>query len=61
MSSIILYLIAGVAFNWLWDVTINHSGNEEHRFNLLERLIATLLWPLALGFGIIYTIKAFLK
>lgn len=61
MNSIILYLIAGVAFNWLWDVTINHSGNEEHRFNLLERLIVTLLWPFTLGFGIYYTIKVLSK
>ena len=61
MNAIILYLIAGVAFNLLWDVTINHSGREESRFSLLERLIATLIWPLALGFGIYYTIKVLSK
>lgn len=61
MNVIILYLAAGVGFNLLWDTIVTKSETEENRFTLLERLTATLIWPLALGFSIYYTIKALLK
>jgi hypothetical protein len=61
MNGIIAYLIVGVAFNFAWDTLINKSGNEENRFTLLERFIATLIWPFYMVYFVFYTIKTFLK
>jgi hypothetical protein len=61
MNVYILYLISGVAFNFLWDNIINSIGNEKTRFNLLERFIVTFTWPFIISFGVFYTIKSFLK
>jgi hypothetical protein len=61
MNGIIAYLIVGVAFNFVWDTLISKSGNEENRFTLLERFIATIIWPFYMVYFVFYTIKAFLK
>jgi hypothetical protein len=61
MDVYILYLIIGVAFNFLWDNIINITEDEENRFNLLQRFIVILIWPFVISFGILYTVKSFLK
>ena len=61
MNVYILYLISGVAFNFLWDNIINITEDEENRFNLLQRFIVTFIWPFVISFGIFYTVKSFLK
>ena len=61
MNGIIAYLIVGVAFNFAWDTLISKSRNEENRFTLLERFIATIIWPFYMVYFVFYTIKAFLK
>jgi hypothetical protein len=58
---IILYLLIGVTFNYLWDVTISYTGSEENRFTVKERLIVSMIWPVALGFGLATFIAAFFK
>jgi len=59
---IILYLLIGVMFNYLWDVTISYTGSEENRFTLIERLIVSMIWPIALLYGIYaFTVSFFKK
>jgi|688.fasta_scaffold390708_2 hypothetical protein len=58
---IILYLLIGVTFNYLWDVTISFTGSEENRFTVKERLIVSMIWPVALGFGLATFIAALFK
>ena len=58
---IILYLLIGVTFNYLWDITISYTGSEENRFTVKERLIVSMIWPVALGFGLATFIAALFK
>jgi len=58
---IILYLLIGVTFNYLWDVTVYYTGSEEYRFTVKERLIVVMIWPIALGFGLATFIAALFK
>ncbi len=58
---IILYLLIGVTFNYLWDVTISYTGSEENRFTVKERFIVSMIWPAALGFALITFIAGLLK
>jgi hypothetical protein len=58
---IILYLLIGVTFNYLWDVTISYTGSEENRFTVKERFIVSMIWPVALGFGLATFIAALFK
>ena len=58
---IILYLLVGVTFNYLWDVTIYYTGSEEYRFTVKERLIVSMIWPAALGYALIVFIAALFK
>ena len=57
LSTIIYYVIAGVAFNYLWDLIISKFRAEENRFTMLERVIVTFIWPVAVGFFLITLIK----
>ena len=47
VSSVLYYLMAGLFVNFIYDKFIDWSGAEQ-RFNLKERLVVGLLWPLAL-------------
>lgn len=58
---IILYLLVGVTFNYLWDVTIWMVDSEENRFTVKERLIVSMIWPAALGYAVFVFIAAFFK
>ena len=57
LSTIIYYVIAGVAFNFLWDLIISKTETEEYRFTMVERVIVTLIWPVAVGFFLFTLIK----
>lgn len=56
-TAIISYIIAGVAFNYLWDLIISKFKAEENRFTMLERLIVVAIWPVAVLFFFIILIK----
>ena len=57
LSTIIYYVIAGVAFNFLWDLIISKFQAEDNRFTMLERLIVVAIWPVAVLFFFIILIK----
>jgi hypothetical protein len=57
LSTIIYYVIAGVAFNYLWDLIISKFRAEENRFTMLERVTVTIIWPVAVLFFFYTLIK----
>ena len=57
VNGIITYLIIGVVFNFVFDLLVNFSGNEEQRFTTVERLIMTLVWPVGVLAFVFYFIK----
>jgi len=50
--------MSGVIINFLYDKFIDWS-EAEYRFNLRERLIVGLLWPLALILFIYHALKTY--
>ena len=59
ISGIITYLIIGVAFNFIFDLLVNLSENEDFRFTTKERIIMTLIWPIGIGMFVIHFLKEF--
>ena len=57
ISGIITYLMIGVVFNFVFDLLVNFSGSEEHRFTAVERLVMTLVWPIGVLAFVVYFIK----
>jgi hypothetical protein len=57
ISGIITYLIIGVMFNFVFDLLVNFSGSEDHRFTVVERLVMTLVWPIGVLAFVFYFIK----
>jgi len=57
LSAIIYYVIVGVAFNFFWDLIISKTETEQYRFTMVERVIVTLIWPVAAGFFLFTLIK----
>lgn len=57
LSTIIYYVIVGVAFNFFWDLIVSKIETEEYRFTTVERVVVTLIWPVAVGFFLIILIK----
>jgi hypothetical protein len=47
INGILSYIFLGVIFNFIFDILINWLGAEEQRFTLSERIVTTLLWPIA--------------
>lgn len=58
---IILYLLIGVTFNYLWDVTVSYTGSEENRFTLTERFIVSIIWPITLAFALVIFVAGLFK
>lgn len=56
---ILIYLSCGVLFNLLYDLLIYALGeeHEDKRFDIVERIITTIIWPIPL----IRFITGFLK
>ena len=48
ITYIFYYLSLGVVFNFLFDLIVNYIEQEEARFNIGERILTTILWPIAL-------------
>ena len=47
MYKIILhYLMLGVGCNAFYDLSISYIKKEEFRFNAIERIVFTLVWPI---------------
>lgn len=57
LSTIIYYVIAGVAFNFVWDLIISKFQAEENRFTMVERLVVVAIWPVAVVFFFYTLIK----
>jgi hypothetical protein len=53
-----LYLLFGVAFNFFYDKVIDKLELEENRLNLIERVWAGLLWPIATAVFFLAFIKS---
>ena len=48
ITYIFYYVSIGVLFNFLFDKVIDYLEQEHIRFTLMERIVTTLLWPIAL-------------
>lgn len=48
LTYIFYYISIGVLFNFLFDLIVNYIEQEEARFSTGERIVTTLLWPIAL-------------
>lgn len=40
------YLLWGVILNLGYDLIISYIGKEDLRFNMLERLVFAIIWPI---------------
>ena len=58
---IIYYVFIGVFFNFLFDKIVDFLEQEQIRFNLMERIITSLLWPIALLVFLYNFIKSFIE
>lgn len=51
-SYLTYYLLVGVVFNFLYDLMVDYLQRNGHegniRFNMVERVIVCLLWPIYL-------------
>jgi len=47
----------GVTFNALYDLVISYIKNEGLRFNIKERIVFTLIWPIYLALLLFNYIK----
>lgn len=61
ITYIIYYVFIGVFFNFLFDKVVDFLEQEQIRFNLMERIIISLLWPIALLVFLFNFIKSFIE
>ena len=47
ITYIFYYVSIGVLFNFLFDKVIDYLEQEHIRFTTMERIVTTLLWPVA--------------
>lgn len=47
ITYIFYYVSIGVLFNFLFDKVIDYLEQEHIRFTTMERIVTTLLWPIA--------------
>ena len=47
ITYIFYYVSIGVLFNFLYDKVIDYLEQEHIRFTTMERIVTTLLWPIA--------------
>jgi hypothetical protein len=47
ITYIFYYVSIGVLFNFLFDKVIDYLEQEQIRFTTMERIITSLLWPIA--------------
>jgi len=42
---VLYYCMGGVVFNAFYDFVVSKIGNEDLRFNMMERISIGLVWP----------------
>lgn len=60
MSNIITYLFIGVTFNLVLDLLTGYLESE-NRLNFKEKVIATLIWPIALIIFTYHFVKGLIR
>ena len=48
LTYIFYYVSIGVLFNFLFDKIVDYLEQEQIRFSIIERIVTTLVWPIAL-------------
>jgi len=43
---ILRYVFTGLVFNFIHDITISYMDREDLRFNILERILFFIMWPI---------------
>ena len=61
ITYIFYYVSIGVLFNFLFDKVIDFLEQEQIRFTTMERIITSLLWPIALLVFLYNFIKSFIE
>ena len=61
ITYIIYYVFIGVLLNFLFDKVVDYLEQEQIRFNLMERIVTSLLWPIALLVFLYNFIKSFIE
>ena len=56
MSNVLTYLMIGVAFNWIFDLLTDYLESD-NKLTIKERVIVTVIWPLAVIMFIYHFIK----
>jgi len=59
ITYIFYYVSIGVLFNFLFDKIVDFLEQEQIRFSIMERVLTTLLWPLALTVFVYNFIKTY--
>jgi len=57
INEILTYILIGVICNFLFDLLVNQLEAEEQRFTMTERIVTTVIWPIALAVFIYNFIK----
>ena len=60
ITYIFYYVSIGVLFNFLFDKVIDFLEQEQIRFTTMERIVTTLLWPIAVLVFLYNFIKSFI-
>ena len=61
ITYVIYYVFIGVFFNFLFDKVVDFLEQEHIRFNLMERIVTSLLWPIAVLVFLYNFIKSFIE
>ena len=61
ITYIFYYVSIGVLFNFLFDKVIDYLEQEHIRFTTMERIVTTLLWPIAVLVFVYNFIKSFIE
>ena len=61
ITYIFYYVSIGVLFNFLFDKVIDFLEQEQIRFTTMERIVTTLLWPIAVLVFLYNFIKSFIE
>ena len=61
ITYIIYYVFIGVLLNFLFDKVVDYLEQEQIRFNLMERIVTSLLWPIAVLVFVYNFIKSFIE
>ena len=61
LTYIFYYVSIGVLFNFLFDIIVTYVEHEQARFTMMERIVTTLLWPIALTVFVFNFIKTLIE